>query len=129
MYVPDHLSTIGLSILNEKVKKIGQYIDSAKTFSGDGDNPLKIASLGGVIFVKVRIGGQRITVTHANKMYDVSQLLGDTSCFSTYTTEMIGYSAAAENSVPVWMLETTNAVRAASKKEYEKITEEFLNRF
>lgn len=45
------------------------------------------------------------------------------------TTELIGYSEAAENSVPVWNLGSPNARRAANKREYETITDEFLGRF
>jgi hypothetical protein len=45
------------------------------------------------------------------------------------TTELIGYSEAAENSVPVWMLDSPNARRAALKGEYQTITDEFIRRF
>jgi hypothetical protein len=49
-------------------------------------------------------------------------------CFEAYTTELIGYGEAAENSVPVWKHTSTNAERAARKHEYERITEEFMAR-
>lgn len=49
--------------------------------------------------------------------------------FENYTTEMIGYSEAAENKLPIWLTNTQNAKKAAKKMEYEKITEEFLRRF
>jgi chromosome partitioning protein len=126
--IPDHLSTIGLRILQNKVDKIGKLIRSATTFAGD-DDKLHLASLGGVIFVKVRIGGSLLTNTHAAKMSEVERLLGAGSCFKTHTTELIGYSEAAENTVPVWMLDSTNARRAARKREYDEITNEFLRRF
>jgi chromosome partitioning protein len=127
--IPDHLSTIGLNILNNKVKKIGDLIKAAHTFAETTDNPYKVADLGGVIFVKVRIGGSVLTTTHYEKMEEVKRLLGPKACFSTHTTEAIGFSEAAENSVPIWMLASTNAKRAAKKREYEDITNEFLRRF
>jgi chromosome partitioning protein len=127
--IPDHLSTIGLSILHQKVQKIGSYLKSAQTFAGGSDTPIKVAERGGVIFVRVRIGGKMLTNMHFGTMSRVRQLLGDGACFEDYTTELIGYSEAAENSVPVWMLQTQAAERAAGKEEYERITKEFLRRF
>ena len=129
--IPDHLSTIGLRILRTKVGKIGELIESAQTYAGDSARPAKVAELGGVIFVKIRIGGIVVTNTHFAKMEEVSNRpeLGEGLCFSTYTTELIGFSEAAENNVPVWMWDTPNAKRAARKGEYEQITAEFLGRF
>jgi len=43
--IPDHLSTIGLSILQKKVEKIGDYLKSAQTFAG-GSNNIRVAQLG-----------------------------------------------------------------------------------
>lgn len=126
--IPDHLSTIGLSILREKVKKISNMIKSAQTFSGTTD-PIKVADLGGAVFVKVRIGGSLITNTHYDTMKQMEKLLPPKACFQTYTTEMTGYSEAAQNSLPVWMHESPNARRTANKREYEEITNEFLRRF
>lgn len=126
--IPDHLSTIGLSILQKKVEKIGDYLKSAQTFAGDKGN-IKVAQLGGVVFVRVRIGGSMVTNVHINTMESVRNLVGSSNCFNTYTTELIGYSEAAENSVPVWMLRTTNCDRASKKREYEQITQEFQQRF
>ena len=40
-------------------------------------------------------------------------------CFPTHTTELIGYGEAAEQSLPVWMTPTPNAVKAARNREYE----------
>ena len=44
-----------------------------------------------------------------------------------YTTELIGYSEAAENRVPVWEHESQNARRAARKNEYPEITRSLIN--
>ncbi len=126
--IPDHLSTIGLSILQKKVERIGEYLKSAQTFAGD-TNDIKIAQLGGVVFVRVRIGGTVLTNVHSGTMAAVRNLVGAANCFTTYTTELIGYSEAAENSAPVWMLRTVNCDRATAKHEYEKITQEFQRRF
>ena len=127
--IPDHLSTIGLRILQSKAAKIGTLIKSATTFAGDDEKSPRVADLGGVIFVKVRIGGMLLTNTHAGKMTEVESLLGTGSCFADHTTELIGFSEAAENQLPVWMHDSVNARRAARKQEYDRITNEFVTRF
>lgn len=127
--IPDHLSTIGLSILREKVERIGKLMMSAYTFAGEDVPKRTVAQLGGIIFVKVRIGGSHLTNTHESKMAEIEQILGDGTCFPDHTTELIGYSEAAEASVPVWALESHNARYAAEKREYQSITKEFLKRF
>lgn len=129
--IPDHLSTIGLSILSQKVDKIAKMIASAQTFAGESQAKYGVAKLGGVIFVKVRLGGSRITTVHQDTMVRVPTLrgLGPSACFSRYTTELIGYSEAAEASVPVWAHPSQNAQKAAGKGEYQAITQEFLQRF
>jgi chromosome partitioning protein len=126
--IPDHLSTIGLAILRDKVNKIGKLMHSAHTFSSDAATEQKVAQLGGVVFVKVRIGGTLITNTHAGMMESVKRLIGEPLCFPCYTTELIGYGEAAEHSLPVWRHDSTNARRAANKMEYNQITSEFLKR-
>jgi chromosome partitioning protein len=127
--IPDHLSTIGLRILQTKVRKIGDWIKSAATFSDNSNRVLTVAQLGGIIFVKVRIGGSMLTTTHQEKMVDVAGMHTDGLCFPEHTTELIGYSEAAENHLPVWLHSSDNAKRAAKKNEYQSITEEFLRRF
>lgn len=42
---------------------------------------------------------------------------------------MIGYTEAAENSLPVWLYDSDNARRAAEKQEYPYIVEELLEKF
>lgn len=126
--IPDHLSTIGLSILRQKVDKIGKMLESACTFAGEAEVHPAVAKLGGVIFVKVRLGGSRITTVHQEKMREVPTILGPV-CFEQHTTELIGYSEAAEASVPVWAHPSPNAQKAAGKGEYQSITKEFLKRF
>jgi chromosome partitioning protein len=127
--IPDHLSTIGLSILRDKVNKIGKLVESAGTFAGRTSAAPNVAKLGGVVFVKVRIGGSLITNTHSSMIQQVKTLIGDQMCFPCHTTELIGYGEAAEHSVPVWHHDSLNARRAANKNEYNEITEEFIKRF
>ena len=101
--IPDHLSTIGLSIqrkVNSEVSS-GEYPSIAKpaqTFAGSTVSPMKVADCGGVIFVKVRIGGSRITTTHSAIMEELNNTLGRDTCFSTHTTELIG-TVRRQNSV------------------------------
>jgi chromosome partitioning protein len=124
--IPDHLSTIGLNILVSKVRKIDSLLSSAYSFAAF-DQPLSLAKLGGVIFVKVRQGGEMITTTHDATMEAVGEQLGANYPFKTYTTELIGYSEAAERSLPVWELSSENARRAAD--QYPDIANEFMTRF
>ncbi len=126
--IPDHLSTIGLNILQRKVRKIGELVKSAQNFAGDS-TPLGVAEIGGIIFVRVRLGGSMITNVHSSTMTQVQVEQSDHLCFTTHTTELIGYGEAAEQSLPVWMTPTKNAESAAAKHEYERITQEFMKRF
>jgi hypothetical protein len=62
-------------------------------------------------------------------MSDVRSEQGQDRCFPSYTTELIGYGEAAEQSLPIWMTRTKNAVEAAKRHEYEEDTKEFVLRF
>ena len=120
--VPDHLSTIGLSILTQKVGDIGERMAAAQTFAGQS-GARSVSSLGAIVFVKVRLGGSRITTTHETTMLAMNeQQFAMGKVAPTHTTELIGYSEAAENQVPVWEHDSQNARRAASKNEYPEIT-------
>lgn len=125
--IPDRLSTFGLNILTRKVREIGEGITAAQPLAGE-DGPA-IASLGGIVFVKVRLGGSRIVSYHQTTMDATSSdlELGD-KVFYRSTTELIGYSEAAENMIPVWEHPSENARRAAQKNEYPAITSELMNR-
>ena len=83
-----------------------------------------VAELGGIVFVKVRLGGTMITNTHEATMNAIadSPLVGD-KVFHRNTTELIGYSEAAENRIPVWEHNSENARRATQKNEYPSITQ------
>ena len=126
--IPDHLSTIGLNILTRKVREIGEKISAARTFAAQDDNRT-VAELGAIVFVKVRLGGQRITTTHADTMQSIANAqYANGKVVPTYTTELIGYSEAAENRVPVWEHDSTNARRATQKYEYPLITQELISK-
>ena len=125
--IPDHLSTIGLNTLHRKVREMDKTLKSAATLAGRGE--AGYAELGGILFVRVRIGGQVTTNAHADKMAEVrSSVFGD-KCFDTHTTELIGYTEAAANSLPVWLHDSDNARRARGKQEYPRVVDELLARF
>ena len=124
--IPDHLSTIGLNILRNKVEKIDSLAESAATLAGANTDRGRLAEFGAVLFVRVRIGGSMLTNAHASKMEDIRSSLGSDRCFETYTTELIGYTEAAESSLPVWLHDSANAGRARAKQEYPKIVDELL---
>ena len=127
--IPDHLSTIGLNILINKVKNIDKLVKSATVLAGGKASNHRVAEFGAVLFVRVRIGGAVQTTAHANKMEEVRSSLGLGKCFETHTTELIGYTEAAENSLPVWLHDSANARRAREKQEYPKIVDELLEKF
>ena len=125
--IPDHLSTIGLSILTDKVEKIGGDISAAQPLAGS-NRDRTVAGLGAIVFVKVRIGGSMITNTHEDTMRSIAlERFAKNKVVSKYTTELIGYSEAAENQVPVWEHNSENARRAAGKNEYPEITRELID--
>lgn len=125
--IPDHLSTIGLNTLRGKVQEIGDSIAAAQPLAGETGHT--VAELGGIVFVKVRLGGSMITNTHETTMAVVASIpnVGN-KVIQRYTTELIGYGEAAENRVPVWEHNSTNARRAARNNEYPEITQEIVNR-
>ena len=124
--IPDHLSTMGLNTLHRKVREMDTMLKSAATLAGRGQTAY--AELGGILFVRVRIGGQVMTNAHADKMVEVRADFGG-KCFDTHTTELIGYTEAAANSLPVWLHDSDNARRATAKQEYPKVADELLRRF
>ena len=127
--IPDHLSTIGLNILRNKVDRIDDLVKSATTMAGGKSPKRRVAKLGAVLFVRVRIGGAVQTTAHSSKMEEVRSSVGQEKCFETHTTELIGYTEAAENSLPVWLHDSNNARRAARKQEYPRIVDEILEKF
>ena len=121
--IPDHLSTIGLNILKNKVHKIGEMIDSATPLAGRPPGSYSVAEFCAILFVRVRIGGDMVTNAHADTMHSIRS---GHRCFETYTTELIGYTEAAANSVPVWFHQSDNARRARGKMEYPSVVDQML---
>ena len=120
--IPDHLSTIGMNILTNKVRRIGDTISQASMLAGLPETR-GAAELGAIVFVKIRLGGSRITTTHETTMRAISQLpFAANKVIQKYTTELIGYGEAAENQVPVWEHDSQNARRATAYNEYPEIT-------
>ena len=125
--IPDHLSTIGLDILASKVVKMGEKISATYTFAGR-DKERAIAELGAIVFVKVRIGGSMITTTHQDTMTAIANQPDYRSkVINTYTNELIGYSEAAQNMVPVWEHSSQNARLATQKNQYPEIANSLMN--
>ena len=126
--IPDHLSTIGLNILKQKIGRIGKDISAAQTLAGSS-GAHTVSNLGAIVFVKVRIGGSLITTTHETTMNSIAlEQFAKDKVVTQYTTELIGYSEAAENRVPVWEHDSDNARRAARKNEYPEITRELIDK-
>ena len=124
--IPEYLSVIGLEILIRKIHEINEKVSHIANLAGVRD--VKFAEIRGIIFVKVRVGGTIITRQHTAQMRFMKEKY-PVLCFEAFTTEMIGYSEAAESQLPIWLTNTPNARNAASKEEYERITNEFLRRF
>jgi len=120
--LPDHLSTIGLSILQRRVEKLNMDISHAAGIIGEN---IAIPKLGGIIFVRVRLGGAAITNVHDRKMREISSDYPG-KVFEKYTTEGIGYSEASESALPVFLLSGGNPRRVAD--QYREIAEEFIRR-
>lgn len=124
--IPDRLSTIGLNTLLEKVERIGRKISDAEKWARSSGG-LKKPELGAIVFVKVRIGGEMRTLQHRLHMETIRTRFPDHT-LRAHTTEMIGYSEAAENYCPIWEHSSDNALRAAEKEEYQSITREIVER-
>jgi chromosome partitioning protein len=121
--LPDHLSTIGLKILHDRIEQLNKLLAYASAISGA---VLACPKLGGIIFVRVRLGGTRVTNAHARKMDEIKADYGQV-VFDAYTTEGIGYGEASELALPVFLIDSTNARRVAD--HYRKIGDEFLVRY
>jgi chromosome partitioning protein len=120
--LPDHLSTIGLSILEDRVGRLNKDLKHAAGIIG---KDLTTPELGGIVFVRVRLGGAVITDVHNRKMSQMSSRYSGKT-FKSYTTEGIGYGEASEMALPVYLVGNTNARRVAD--QYRDITVEFIRR-
>lgn len=121
--LPDHLSTIGLKILDDRIEQLNKLLAYASAISG---NAVIGPKLGGIIFVRVRLGGTRVTKAHERKMEEIQSDYGST-VFNEYTTEGIGYGEASELALPVFLIPSQNSQRVAD--HYRKIADELLVRY
>lgn len=119
--IPEFLSTIGLNILVRKIDDIKKRIHRVAAVAGE-DCPLEV-QLGGVIWVK-----RRNTRQHEETIGNLRRGIYGDKLFESGTSERTGYSEAAESQCPIWRAKTSAARDAASLREYERITEEFLRR-
>jgi chromosome partitioning protein len=126
--IPDHLSTLGIDTLQGRINVINKRIEAAQVFLGKTFGLYSIAKMGGIVFVKVRRSANGIINLFDQRM---SQIKGkfNGKCFPEYTTEMVGYSEASEQRLPVWECDTPNAINAAATEQYQNITKIFLERF
>ena len=120
--LPDHLSTIGLNILRDRVGGLNNDLTNA---SGLAHIPVSVPQLGGIIFCRVRLGGSVITNVHSRKMSEASSAYAGV-VFDHYTTEGIGYGEASELALPVFLLSGPNAQRVSV--QYREIANEFMTR-
>lgn len=121
--LPDHLSTIGLSILYDRVQGLKREMsDLALVFGIPISKPL----LGGVIFVRVRLGPGFVVRHHGDYIERIKNGFFSGFCFDNFTTEAIGYGEASEQNLPVFLMKGVNPKRVA--EQYVRITDEFLRR-
>jgi len=121
--LPDHLSTVGLSMLNQRVGGLVNKLSAAAQIVGKTVNGCE---LGGILFVRVRIGGQSILAMHRRIIEQIMRTYPG-KAFPHYTIEGIGYGEAAEQALPVYLVESQNCRRVAS--QYAEITNDFVRRF
>jgi chromosome partitioning protein len=121
--IPDHLSTVGLEILRSRAEQLAQELQLAAQL--ENEKPCR-TEIGGIIFVRARLGGSIITRAHTQIMERIRKS-HPYLCFANYTTEGIGYTEAAELAVPVFLMTSSNALRVS--EQYQRITDEFAGRW
>jgi len=126
--VPEHLSSIGVPILVRKVRDIRERIRRVAAVIG---REVNFARFAGIIAVKMRRADQHKDVV-ARLRGELAPYCRDAglsdSVFAAATTELIGYSEAAEQLRPIWHAAGVNPANAAQRHEYENITNELLSR-
>jgi chromosome partitioning protein len=121
--LPDHLSTIGLNILYNRIQELKNEMNKLAFVYGV---PISEPVLGGVIFVRVRLGAGFIVRHHSDYMDRIKNGPFAALCFKNFTTEAIGYGEAAAENLPVFMMKSANARRIS--EQYISITDEFLDK-
>jgi chromosome partitioning protein len=126
--IPDHLSTLGIETLRGRIKVINKRVAAAQVFLGKTFGLDSVAELGGIVFVKVRVSSHGVINHFEQKMSEIGRDFKGL-CFPAYTTEMVGYSEASEQRLPVWACNSPGAKKAAATEQYQSITRIFLERF
>ena len=127
--IPDHLSTIGLNILINKVDKIDTLVKHTTVLAGGKGGHHSVAKFGAVLFVRVRIGGAMQTTAHRNKMEEVRSSFRSGQVLRDKHNRVDWIHRSRGNSLPVWLHDSANARRAMRKQEYPKIVDELLGKF
>ncbi len=120
--IPDHMSTIGINILMKKIRELDDTMHKKCDLAGSEIHDI---ILKGILFTMVRTFGQGVVNTHKDKMNDLRKDYSD-HCFENYISWGAGYTEAAAQAVPVFLLKDDNSKRVA--EQYKLVTEEFLNK-
>ncbi len=120
--IPDHMSTIGISILMKKIRELNDTMHDKCDLAGSEIHDIIHK---GILFTMVRTFGQGVVNTHKDKMNDLRKDYSD-QCFENYISWGAGYTEAAAQAVPVFLLKDDNSKRVA--EQYKLVTEEFLNK-
>ncbi len=120
--IPDHMSTIGINILMKKIRELNDVMHNKCSLVGSKIHDI---ALEGILFNMVRTFGQGVVNTHKDKMNDLRKHYGDL-CFENYISWGAGYTEAAAQAVPVFLLKDDNSKRVAD--QYKLITKEILNK-
>ncbi len=120
--IPDHMSTIGINIL---MKKIGELNDTMHNKCDLAGSEIHDIIHRGILFTMVRTFGQGVVNTHKDKMNDLRKDYSE-QCFENYISWGAGYTEAAAQAAPVFLLKDDNSKRVA--EQYKQVTEEFLNK-
>lgn len=99
--IPDFLSTVGITLINQYMDQFNKDYESMWTYAGlpGKYNPTKF---GGVVFNMVDEYNQGPKNGHQQVMSNVASQLGSAAIFDNYITDGDGISAAADMNLPVF---------------------------
>lgn len=120
--IPDHLSTIGISILIKKITDLNAAITQKYRIIGSNAESV---ILKGLLFTMIRKSGPNIVSTLKERMQSLRKDY-HTLCFEQYISLGTGYTEAAASALPVFLANDSNSIRVAS--EYKEVTNEFLQK-
>ena len=120
--IPDHMSTIGINILIRKIRELNNTMNQKCRLT---ETSVRDIALKGTVFTMVRTVGQSIVSTHKDKMNELRKDYS-TLCFENFISWGAGYTEAAAQAVPVFLMNDENAMRVA--EQYKEVTKEFLRK-